>query len=321
MATLINNKADLKANISALDANFTWESIKSFIEDIERDVLGDAIGYEIIAWFIDHLEGLDPLKAQVLQLLQRSEAYLGIYRWSQTALFRMTDKALYIAKATDGAIISDKKLRDLRNYCQEEGFNFLDKAITLMEKNLESFPQYAGSAARLELQKGFITTAADFNLQRSIDNSRLSFLSMYAIMLDEQDALLPRYMGADYYEVYKERFLDGDLSADEQRLLPLIKKAVAFATIARACKELPVKVTARGLFINKFNDAKEYDQQDPAEAARLDYLSDDTFEKCERKLIELQNKLIANPELYPGYVAPPADGTILNCADDGIIIL
>jgi hypothetical protein len=105
------------------------------------------------------------------------------------------------------------------------------------------------------------------------------------------------------------------------KLLPLIKKAVAFATIARASKELPVKITARGLFINKFNDAKEYDQQDPAESARLQYLSEDTYEKAERKLIELQNKLMANPSLYPGYEAPATDTTTLNCADDGIIIL
>ena len=321
MATLINNKVDLKANMGAIDANFTWESIKSFIEDVERDIIADSVGTDIIDWYLAHLDGLDGAQLKVYQLLCRAEAYLGIYRWSQTALYRLTDKALYIAKATDGAIISDKKLRDLRNYCQEEGFNFLDKAIRLMEASLMDFPAYADSMERLELLKGFIKTAAEFNLLRSIDNSRLSFLSMYAIMLDEQDDYLPRYMGDDFYDGFKERFLDGDLSAEETKLMPLIKKAVAMLTIARASKELPVKFTARGLFINKFADTREYDQQDPAEAARLQYLADDTFEKAERKLIELQNYLVAKADLFPGYIAPLPDTTILNSACDGIIIL
>lgn len=321
MATLISSVDNLKANLGAIDANFNFASIKSFVEDVERDIIAETIGDDALAYFLAHLTGLDAVPARVLQLLQRAEAYLSVLKWSQTALFRLTDKALYVAKSTDGAIISDKKLRDLRNYCEESGFNFLDKAIALMEANLDSFTDYADSGTRQTLMQGFIKTASDFNEQRRIDNSRLTFLSMHAIMLDVQDEVLPRTMGADYYAAFKERYLDDELTADENKLLPFIKKAVAFLTISRACNELPIKVGSKGLLINKYNDTREYDQADPADAARAQYLSDDNKDKGERKLLELQNYLLANAGNYAGYTAPLINVNSINSCNSGTFML
>lgn len=304
MPMLINSIADLKANLGAIDANFNFVSIQSFIQDIERDVIADSISDDALTYFQEHLTGLSAIPATVLQLLQRADAYLSVFKWSQTALFRMTDKALYIAKSTDGVVISDKKLRDLRNYCEESGFNYLDKAISLMEANLDSFTAYADSGTRQTLMEGFIKTAIDFDYQRRINKSRLTFISIQSIMLDVQDEFLPDAMGSDYYAAFKEKYLDDELSSDEQKLLPYIKKAVAFLTISRACNELPVKVGSKGLLINKYNDTREYDQADPATSAQIQYLSEDNEEKGKRKLIELQNYLVQNALTYPGYIAP-----------------
>ncbi|MGY0037638.1 hypothetical protein [Pedobacter sp. NJ-S-72] len=110
MAHLINNIEELKANFSALDSNFNWPSIKSFVEDVETDIITETIGEDTLLYFQGNLTGLTGKSLQVLQTLIRSVAYLSVLRWSQTAIFRLTDKALFVAKSADGVIISDKKI-------------------------------------------------------------------------------------------------------------------------------------------------------------------------------------------------------------------
>lgn len=319
---LINDIATLKANLGAIDANFNWATISSFVQDVERDIITDAIGPEIILYFEGNVGVItDPVFVNALQLLQRAEAYLALFKWSQFALYRITDKSLYVAKNGDGVIISDKKFRDFKLAAEENGFNFLDKAIALMEANLSTFVAYRDSGTRATLMQGFIVTAADFNLQRSIDGSRLTFMSMHQLMLDVQDDFLPDVLGAAYYPVYKESFLDAGLTSDELTLLPFIKKAVAFLTISRAVVQLPAKITQKGVLINKYDDTREYEQQQPAELARLDYLSADALEKGQRKLYELKNYLVANAALYPLFVPPVSVTVTPNNANSGLFML
>jgi hypothetical protein len=318
---LINDAATLKANIGSIDANFTWGAISSFVQDVERDIITEAIGPEALLYFEGNLTLSDPTFQKALQLMQRAEAYIAIFKWSQFALYRITDKSLYVAKNGDGVIISDKKFRDFKTAAEEAGFNFLDKAIAVMEANLTTFAAYAASGTRATLMQGFIVTAADFHLQRSIDNSRLSFMSMHQIMLDVQDDFLPDILGAAYYPVFLDSFLDGDLTSDELKLLPFIKKAIAFLTVSRAVKQLPAKITSKGIMINKYNDNREYEQQEPAELARIEYLSDDSLEKGQRKLYDLKNFLVANSSLYPNFILPVTVTVTPNCADSGTFLM
>ncbi|RVU01084.1 hypothetical protein EOD41_10745 [Mucilaginibacter limnophilus] len=320
MPNLINNSAELKANFGALSLSFTWVNISSFVEDVERDIIAEAIGFDALEYFITNSSSLTGVRKQALILLQRSVSYLTIHRWSHTALYQFEDKALYVAKSTGGAVISDKKLKDLRVFCEEQGFIFLDKAIDLMERNLVEFPDYADSGTRQDLLQGFIKTAADFSKYRNIRSSRITFLSVYADMLEVQDQQLPNYMTPAYYAVYKEKYLDGELSLDEQKLLPLIKKAVAMLTVAEACKHLPVKVTGDGLFINRYNNSIDYEMADPAAAAQVQFLQDDHQDRGERALNKLKEFITDNPLFFPGYVAPTASNIQLNDECSGIVM-
>lgn len=318
MSNLINSTADIKAHFATIDGNMLWTSFKSFCEDAERDVVQEAIGADALTYFTGNLTGLTGVKQDVLTLLQRASAYLTVFNWSQTSLFRITDKALYIGKSGDGVIISDKKLRDFKRYCDETGNNHLDAAIDLMENNLDQFPAYAESGTRQNIQQGFIRTAKDFQKQKSIRNSRVTFLAMYTTMVDVQENRFPAVMG-DYYEIFKERFLDDELSPDEKKLLPVIKKALAFLTIAES-GDLPLQITGEGIFISRLNGSLDYEQKDPVDMAQLQYTLDDLRDKGNRKILELQQYLIKNAILYPDFTPPPVDDIDVNSLDSGIYV-
>lgn len=318
MSNLINSAAELKANFAGLSLNFSWPNIKSYQEDVERDIIAETIGADALDYFTGNLTGLAGVQLQALTLLQRSSAYLTILRWSQFALFQFEDKALFLAKTTSGAIPSDKKLTDLRSTCEESGFNFLDKAIDLMERNLDLFPSYRDSGIRQSFNQGFMCTAIEFDKERSICRSRLTFLSLFTAMLDIQEDSLPAVMTDAYYQLFKERYLDGDLSADEKKLMPFIRKAVAMLTVAEGCKQLPVKVRANGLFINRYANSVDYGMQDPAGMAQADYLREDHEEKGARWLGKLRAYMIANAGTLPGYTAPVDEDINVNDKCSGL---
>jgi hypothetical protein len=321
MPNLINSSADLKANFGSLSLNFTWPNIKSYAEDAERDLIGTTIGPEALTWFQGNLNGLATVPAMALTYLQRSVSYLTLLKWSQTALFQFEDKALFLAKTTIGAIPSDKKLIDLRKYCEEEGFKFLDKAIDLMENNLASFTQYRDSPARQILNRGFIKTAVDFSQQRNINNSRLTFLSMFYFMLDIQDEKLPDVMTPVYYALFKSRYLADALTPSELKILPLVKKSIAMYTVAEACKQLPVVFNSGGLYINKFQGRQDYEMNDPAEISRLQYLANDHNEKGERYLLQVQAYITANAADFPGYILPVVKDVKVNREKSGLYFI
>lgn len=322
MATnLINNGVELKANFGTVSLNFTWANFSSFVEDVERDTIAEAIGQEALDYFIVNLLTLEGVELKTLQLLQRSVAYLSIYNWSQTALFQFEDKALFLAKTTNGAIPSDKKLRDLRTYCEEKGYNYLDRAIDLLENNLEVFAAYADSPARISNHRAFIKTAAEFSKIRTINNSRLTFLSMYSVMLDVQSERLPNFMTQAYYEIFLEKYLDDDLTADEKKVLPYVQKAVAMLTISEACKSLPVEISAKGLFINRFGNSVDYEQKDAASQAQQDKLQGDYADKGDQALNKLKAYLVDNALLLPGYIAPVVVDIPLNDQCSGLFYM
>ncbi|MBS7565154.1 hypothetical protein KHS38_12135 [Mucilaginibacter sp. Bleaf8] len=318
MNRLLNSTEELKAHFATVDGNIKWPSFKSFEEDAERDVIEPAIGQDTIDVLTGNAGTLDGVKLQALELLQRSAAYLTVLNWSQTSTFRITDQALYISKGNDGVVISDKKLRDFRSHCETAGYNFLDKAIDLMERNLVLFPSYADSGVRQEQMKNFIRTAIEFSAQKNIRNSRVTFLAMRETMLDVEDHYLPVAMGA-YYPVYKERFLDDDLSQPEKVLLPMIRKAVAFLTIAGS-GDLPLQFTADGIFVSRLNSSMDFEQRDPADQARIQYQLDDLRDKGMRKLNELRTHLIDNATAYPDFQFTAAPDVEVNSKDSGLFI-
>lgn len=319
MANLINSVAEIKANYAAVDGNMEWDSFESYCQDVERDIIADtAIGSDALNYFIGNLNALDGIKKDVLTRLQRASAYLTVHKWSFSAAFRLTDQALYVTKGKDGAIISDKKLRDLRTYLEETGYMHLDKAIDLMEGNLDQFPAYADSGLRQQVQQAFIRTAADFSRQKSIKDSRVTFMALYTNMLDVQDRRLPDAFG-DYYELFKERFLDDELSPEEKKLLPAVKKAIAFLTLAES-SDLPLQITGEGIFINRGNGSTDYEQRDPADELRIKYAFEDLRDKGNRKIQELKQYLVTNSILYPDFTPPQIEDTEVNNDCSGIII-
>lgn len=315
---LINSTVELKAHFATVDGNIAWSSLKTYLEDAERDHIEPAIGPDALIYFAGNLQGLDGVKLRVLQLLQRSAAHLTILNWSQTSPFRITDKALYISKGGDGVVISDKKLRDFRSYCETAGLNFLDQAIELMEANLVQFPAYAESGTRQEQQQCFIRTAREFSRLKSIRDSRHTFTMLRPAMLEAEDHFLPVAMGA-YYQVFKERFLDDELSIAERALLPMVRKAIAFLTLATA-GDLPLQFTADGIFINRYGNSIDYEQKDPAEQSRINYALADLREKGMRKVNELRQYLIDNVSSYPDFDYTPVPEEPVNDKDSGLFI-
>jgi hypothetical protein len=317
MPRLLSDKIELKANFAALEVNAEFGGFKSFIDDAE-DTLAEIVGYHVINGLAEAKDSTDPVVKRAVTAMSRAVAHLGIYIWSKTAMYKISEGVLMLVKSEKGAIISDKKLQDLHGYCQDTGYKFLDKAIALMEANLAKFPLWAQSDERLRSRQYFIQTAGDFSAFHSIGESRITYQSLMPIMADVEERFLPVYMGEEYYLTFKELYVEEMASADDKKLLPYIKKAIALITVSDSFNRLPVQLKAGGLFIDSFTSTTEYEQKLSPDQKEKDRLRGYYFNLGESTLLKLRQYLNKNASLYPEYT-PAAPGLAsINTKESGV---
>jgi hypothetical protein len=317
MARLLSNETELKANFASLDVNANFSGFKSYVEDAE-DTLADIVGYHVINSLADQKESEDPVVKRAVSFMSRAVAHLGIYIWSKTAMYKITEGVLMLVKSEKGAIISDKKLQDLHGYCQDTGYNFLDRAIKVMEGNLAKFPIYASSDERMSARRYFIQTAGDFSAYHSIGNSRITYQSLLPVMADVEERFLPVYMGEEFYMNYKEAYLNETADSDFKKLLPFIKKAIVLLTVSESFNRLPVQLKASGLFIDSFTSTTEYEQKLSPDLTEKERLRAYYFNLGESTLLKLRQYIIKNAALYPEFIPPVNTIISINSKESGL---
>lgn len=317
MPRLLSNEIELKANFAALEVNAVFSGFQSFVDDAE-DILAEIVGYHVINFLAEQKETEDPVIKRAVTFMSRAAAHLGIYIWSKTAMYKITNGVLMLVKTDKGAIISDKKLQDLHGYCQETGYTFLDRAIRVMEGALNKFPLYEESEERLKSRSSFIQTAGEFSGYHSIGESRITFQSLLPIMADVEERFLPAYMGEEFYLTYKDAFLNETADADYKKLLPFIKKAIALLTVSESFNRLPVQLKASGLFIDSFTSTTEYEQKLSPDQKEKERLRGYFFGLGESTLLKLRTYLVKNAVLYPEFTPPAAAITSVNAKESGL---
>ncbi|MBE7178185.1 MAG: hypothetical protein INR69_17415 [Mucilaginibacter polytrichastri] len=317
MPKLLHNTDELKAAYGAIDANFTWSNIESAVNDAETDHIEKTIGPEELTTIAGDATG-DRAKAK--ELLVKACAHLSIYIWSQTALYRLNDASLSVAKDSGGVIISDKKLRDFRNYSHDKAFGYLDEAVFLMESRLADFPAYADSKERMDIRWTFIPTAIDFKRMVRSNLTRPALLSYLPVMQDAENQHLPLVMTPAYYEIFKERYLDGELSPAELKLLPMVQKASAHLTLCRVYED-PTVTGDDGTMVSRLGNSIDYEQRDPASAQLLAQLAGRQQENAEAALRMVKMYLQRNASDYPDYNPPVRASVEVNSKCSGLFIL
>lgn len=128
-----------------------------------------------------------------------------------------------------------------------KAYEAADELLEFLEEHQDDYSSWVDSDAFTEAHKFFINTAKDFSALYNIRQSRRTFLLIQPVMNKVEQMIIEPEISTEYFEDLKEAIIAGDISADDQKILDMLRPAVANLTIARALAELQVEITDQGI--------------------------------------------------------------------------
>ncbi|MHA3788332.1 DUF6712 family protein [Flavobacterium hauense] len=272
-----NGSTELKALLGFIDADIKFEKIKSDVTSATKEVvklMGKEVYDKVIDIYTDSSTDEDEL-----DLLYNTRYPIAIRAY------------MLLAPSNDIAHTSNgRKMRSDTNEKQafewmldrdnenleRRYYRALDDLIEYLDENVEEWKE---SDAYKKSHSLFIRTTDEFNDFFRIE-SRLMLLKLEpGIRQCEQNEILPR-LGTDKFEELKGKVKDGsDLSADEKKLLNLVKEACVYYSLSWAMMRLSVQLFPEGVLQAYTSDRMTTKGKLPSvniepEAARLAFASD-----------------------------------------------
>lgn len=191
---------------------------------------------------------------------------------------------------------------DLKAYFREAGFNAIDDILVFLETHITSFAEFAATTSYTELKQSFIPNTSTFNGIVDIRNSRLAFLRLRNHMNLVEDMEIFPILGADIYTEIKQEMAKAEPSAKVMKILPFIRKPIAYLSSALLMEESGADLTEKGLY---FEATKAIDinprESLPAKDSRIIALVTRNRAIGNAYLDQLKSYLAANKTDWPVY--------------------
>jgi hypothetical protein len=178
--------------------------------------------------------------------------------------------------------------------------------LQFLEENRSSYPLWVDSAEFKKYRSLFIQTASDFNDQYNTASPYRNFWAMRWKMVDVEAQQIKPKLGDALYNALKAKLAASTvtLSDKEKELLVMLKKAIAYYTVAFALPHLTVRLDDNGLTVVETGGTNSNDNNNrtAADANKLSVLINEAISSA-REWMNLSIKFLQdNPadfSLYP----------------------
>ncbi|MDB4919846.1 MAG: hypothetical protein JWQ54_1829 [Mucilaginibacter sp.] len=235
--------------MGAINVDLSYEAITSFIDDAELNHIIPAIGYPLYNALLAAIttNTLTEKQTRALALIRKAEANFTIHYFVAFGAVGITESGIYVTKDATHLPASDKKLYLLRMQSRADGFRALEAAVNYLEANLADFPAYATDVTHQLNRRFYINTTDEFSRGFNLGQNAEVFSTLKAVMETVEENYIDPLLGDDLSAVLRAAILTGSLSADQQKLVTKITKAVALLSIAEAIPYRLVNIEANGL--------------------------------------------------------------------------
>jgi hypothetical protein len=320
---LIKTIDEVKAAFSNIDKDYNINSLKSFIDDAEKNILVNWIGqafYDVMLTAYNNPD-IAGKKAQLVPYLQKAIAHLALWKSADSGSFRINDAGFYVTVTATNKPVSDKKLEKFELGRREDGYRGLEQAIAFLEANIgeADFEAYANSDERLNNKANFINNAADFTRYYTMmDYSAYMFFKLRVSVGFCERKFINPVLGNGFAETLKANLIDNTLTADQRKLMPYIKRALANYSIAYGASSIGLQFDGSGIIVQSQPSTGTFDvgvMKTAATSAQLNPIIKDALSMAQTELRSLEDYLISNAGSLPGYVLPTDTGDDLDVND------
>lgn len=327
---LIKNESEIRKYVPATVA-FKLEQIEPVLKytatpELKR-WMGETFHDEIEAKYLGDAYTMTAKEKKLLELLQNYLVNFAFHHHITTGAVVFTQNTIGVLETENLKPASQYKIAELKRHFAEAAGMAEEQTLKYLETEKATFTTWASSPERTTFAELFITTAEQFSEYHEINSSRRLFRAIRSIMKRvEQDSIRP-VLCDGLFDQLKTEVQAGTTTAENLKLLPYIRTAVAKLTIAEALIELPMKITPEGVQLVIHGDTQNMELREKAPDPNIIALQ----KKAEwialdqlRMLRELMEVNISDYPLYSSsscYQNPESETEDLNDPENPIILL
>jgi hypothetical protein len=293
MARLFATTDALKQALGNVNMNVSIETMGSYLDQAWEMFMVPYIGRNYGDAFCDAY-ATDDLDANDQLLLTKIQVPLANFAYK-----------LY---ADDGGLIVDEagittqedernkrpyqwQVRDFKKNRLTQGWQGVRTMLGYLDRNADIYETWWDSDERKALWALVIWDVNTFNRYRKLDGmGTLAALQSYQI--EAVETSLSSCIGADFYAAVVEWLQERETDASMTALLPYVEKYVAWKTIELGATDLPLEITATGIYLNEVNQGLQNDES--KKMAALDKLKITANTNAGAAAKSLRNFLDAN---------------------------
>lgn len=191
---------------------------------------------------------------------------------------------------------------EMKTYFRNAGFDAMDEVLSFIEENITSFSEFKESANYTLIRQSFIPDTKTFDGIVHIASSRLTFLRLRNHMNLVEDMEIFPILGAEIYTAIKTEMIKDTPDQKVMKILPYIRKPIAYLSSALLMEESGADLTEKGLY---FDATRAIDnntgERQPSSDSRIAILVTRNRAIGNAYLDQLKSYLAANIADWPTY--------------------
>lgn len=236
MAQLITTKQQLKKAVSNIDADFEYETIRTYIDDAEYEMLERRIGKDVLDKILAK-SSEDP-DDKVVLLAMKVVGNYAFTLWLPTGNLRTSSTGVALHSDPNQKIASDRKVLNALQAYKAAAYMALERLYALLDNN-ESYPEFADTEANKLAKNLFVSDSKTLNTYYNINYSRLVYENIIHLVRDMQDNVVTGIIGSNTMT-----YLLSDIETNE-RTVGILRNAIVWLSIAEA-------MTLQQLVVNEY---------------------------------------------------------------------
>jgi len=271
------------------------ESLKPYEQDSRekylRPYLGATLLGELLAYQNDGTVPVwsdmeaDDVEEALMSLLPYVLGPLAAFMMLEAAPaldLKITESGFAVVSNTNLAPASAERVKNFRASMEQTGFGRIETLLRFLEQYQYNYPGWAASDAYSQSTRNFINTAEMFDGIVPIEASRLRFMRMRPTMDNVELLQIESVISKELADVIRDQVRDSDLTPDNETLLILIRRAVAYLT---AGIEIDSKYTQTGVsFLSEVKKVLDANPEDYPE-----YYTSDCYDSTKTSNAAFEN--------------------------------
>ena len=305
MELFLKNQDEVKLYVPA-NVNNDFESIRSSIENAQllfiKPVLGDQLYNELLELHNGETEPSD-LLAEAIVHIQRSLAHFAYHIYAPYGQVQITDSGFQIESTQTHKQAFQWMIDKIDEAFLRDGYIHLEELLKFLyaNQNEDDLSAWISTEEHTTLYRTFIRYTSD--CARSLQGRAI--LNILRPTIHELElTLIPNSITTDLTDELLDQVKNNDVTPDNSKLLPFIRRVITHEAIARCYDEFMVEETTNGLILRSLAGTNGDNRKvTPADVERISIAQRKAKEKASAALLELRTYLNKNAtsEKYPDY--------------------